>query len=108
MKSSRAREAEERRPEKTAPKQGRAIKEADVVVEDSKTESDEEGLGGCKDLLSAAEINFVDTDSFADGFFDAGMLLQALKASQEGERPSERAAGHARKEIGKKLRLSEY
>lgn len=108
MKSSRAREAEERRPEKTAPKQGRAIKEADVVVEDSKTESDEEGLGGCKDLLSAAEINFVETDSFADGFFDAGMLLQALKASQEGERPSERAAGHARKEIGKKLRLSEY
>ena len=43
-----------------------------------------------------------------DGFFDAGMLLQALKASQEAERPSERALGQAKKAIGKKLRLSEY
>ena len=47
MKASRAREAEER-PQKTGPKQGRAIKEADAIVDDSKTESDEDGLGGCK------------------------------------------------------------
>ena len=52
MKTSRAREAEER-PQKTAPKQGRAIKEADAVIDDSKTESDEEGLGGCKCPFSA-------------------------------------------------------
>jgi hypothetical protein len=48
-----------------------------------------------------------------DGFFDAGMLLQALKARGEGfdeaSKPSERATVHARRrEIGKRLRLSEY
>ncbi|KAL8924985.1 MAG: hypothetical protein Q9172_002414 [Xanthocarpia lactea] len=43
------------------------------------------------------------------GFFDAGMLQQALKASQEEkERPSAKAAGNARRAIGKKLRVSEY
>ncbi|KAI1139501.1 choline/Carnitine O-acyltransferase [Hypoxylon sp. FL0543] len=50
------------------------------------------------------------------GFFDAGMLLQALKArgealDQQGEpsKASERAAANARRrEIGKKLRLVEY
>ncbi|KAI1780471.1 choline/Carnitine O-acyltransferase [Hypoxylon cercidicola] len=48
------------------------------------------------------------------GFFDAGMLLQALKARGEaldqGEpKASERAAANARRrEIGKKLRLVEY
>ena len=45
---------------------------------------------------------------FVDGFFDAGMLLQALKAGQEKVTPSERAAGNARRAVGKKLRLSEY
>ena len=48
-------------------------------------------------------------NSYSDGFFDAGMLLQALKASQEEkDRPSEKAIGNARRAIGKKLRLSEY
>ncbi|KAI1354335.1 Choline/Carnitine o-acyltransferase-domain-containing protein [Xylaria sp. FL0043] len=48
------------------------------------------------------------------GFFDAGMLLQALKARGDafdnGEaKPSERAAANARRrEVGKKLRLAEY
>ncbi|TGJ79484.1 hypothetical protein E0Z10_g9284 [Xylaria hypoxylon] len=48
------------------------------------------------------------------GFFDAGMLLQALKARGDafdhGEaKPSERAAANAkRRDIGKKLRLVEY
>jgi len=38
-----------------------------------------------------------------DGFFDAGMLLQALKAKDEGkERPSEKVV--QRREVGKKLR----
>jgi carnitine O-acetyltransferase len=50
---------------------------------------------------------------YTDGFFDAGMLLQALKARGEDEdgniKPSERATVNARRrEIGKKLRLSEY
>jgi carnitine O-acetyltransferase len=49
-----------------------------------------------------------------DGFFDAGMLLQALKAREEGlddgpTKPSEAATVNARRrEIGKKLRLSDY
>ena len=48
-------------------------------------------------------------NSYLDGFFDAGMLLQALKASQEEkDRPNEKAIGNARRAIGKKLRLSEY
>ncbi|KAI4275353.1 MAG: hypothetical protein LQ337_003298 [Flavoplaca oasis] len=43
------------------------------------------------------------------GFFDAGMLLQALKASQEEkEKPSGKGAGNTRRAIGKKLRVSEY
>ncbi|KAI0392678.1 choline/Carnitine O-acyltransferase [Xylariaceae sp. FL0594] len=48
------------------------------------------------------------------GFFDAGMLLQALKARGDaldpGEpKPSERAAANARRrDVGKKLRLVEY
>lgn len=50
-----------------------------------------------------------------DGFFDAGMLLQALKArgealdQQNEPKASDRAAANARRrEIGKKLRLVEY
>lgn len=48
-----------------------------------------------------------------DGFFDAGMLLQALKARQRSDasdiKASERAAVQARrKDIGKKLHLSDY
>jgi len=42
-----------------------------------------------------------------DGFFDAGMLMQALKAKESGEqRPSEKVV--QRREVGKKLRLMEY
>lgn len=50
-----------------------------------------------------------------DGFFDAGMLLQALKARGEsyegGEtKASERATQQAKRrtEIGKRLRLVDY
>lgn len=42
----------------------------------------------------------------ADGFFDAGMLLQALKGSKEEK---SKASEHARRRnVGKRLRLSEY
>jgi carnitine O-acetyltransferase len=45
-----------------------------------------------------------------DGFFDAGMLFQALKArgstTEEETKASERAAANAKKrDVGKKLRL---
>lgn len=44
---------------------------------------------------------------FVDGFFDAGMLMQALKAKENaGERPSEKVV--QRREVGKRLRLMEY
>ncbi|CAI4212523.1 unnamed protein product [Parascedosporium putredinis] len=56
-----------------------------------------------------------DDDIGGYGFFDAGMLLQALKARGEhiddGEtKPSERAAVQARRrvDVGKKLRLIDY
>jgi carnitine O-acetyltransferase len=57
----------------------------------------------------------LDTDGTPDGFFDAGMLLQALKARGRGSKydssetkASERAAVQAkRRDVGKKLRLSE-
>jgi carnitine O-acetyltransferase len=58
--------------------------------------------------------DLTDHDDFLDGFFDAGMLLQALKARgdafDQGEsKPSERAAANARRrDVGKKLRLVEY
>lgn len=47
---------------------------------------------------------------FIDGFFDAGMLFQALKArgntTEEETKASERAAVNAkRRDVGKKLRL---
>jgi len=37
------------------------------------------------------------------------MLLQAIKANQEeANKPSEKAIGNARRNVGKKLRLSDY
>ncbi|KAI9831221.1 MAG: hypothetical protein M1819_005149 [Sarea resinae] len=43
------------------------------------------------------------------GFFDAGMLRQALKAGKlHEERPSEKAVGNARRSVGKRLRLADF
>ncbi len=45
-----------------------------------------------------------------DGFFDAGMLLQALKANQEKDQKQKphQVAEQKRRAVGKKLALSEY
>jgi carnitine O-acetyltransferase len=55
---------------------------------------------------------WIEADDFvscADGFFDAGMLLQALKARGEGlDDGAAKTPDVRRREIGKKLRLSEY
>ncbi len=65
-------------------------------------------------LLGPAKWRSIANLLFKDGFFDAGMLLQALKARNEnfdsGEtKPSERAQVHAkRRDVGKKLRLIDY
>ena len=109
---SRARELEER-PPKT---KGRVIKSEGVKgtetpADDSKAESDDDGLGGCKFQLFACLFS-LSSQSLTlipclDGFFDAGMLQVALKAQKEAkERPSEKAV-NARHAVGKKLRLSE-
>jgi carnitine O-acetyltransferase len=43
-----------------------------------------------------------------DGFFDAGMLLQALKANNEKEQKPHQVAEQRRRAVGKKLALSDY
>ena len=59
--------------------------------------------------ISLVSLGSLANNAYVDGFFDAGMLLQALKASQEEkDRPSEKAIGNARRAVGKKLKLSEY
>jgi len=114
-KASRAREVEDRSEAPAKKKSGRVIKGEETVVDEMKEESEDDGLGGCEfsfslfvgfgwNLLLIWHSLFL-----ADGFFDAGMLPQALKASQEeGNRISEKAIGNARRNVGKKLRLSEY
>ncbi|KAK0651405.1 choline/Carnitine O-acyltransferase [Cercophora newfieldiana] len=115
-KQTRAREIDANRP-KVANRiklRGRLITGNEVIrsqksingsmspTEESMTMSDDDELGGYTNSLAV------------DGFFDAGMLLQALKARGEnldnGEtKPSERAAVHAkRRDVGKKLRLIDY
>lgn len=132
-KSSRAREASANRPAAghKLKSRGRVIKAADLgkrtpetmtPADGSAAMSDDEGLGGCMLFFLLPPKFFLIPLSFrffqrlthnTDGFFDAGMLLQALKTRGEGTlddtRPSERANASARRrEIGKKLRLSEY
>ena len=113
-KASRAREVEEREIGGGKKVKGKVVKGEEVSVDDGKEEEDD-GLGGCKCFLnyyakpSALHAYLLSyAYIFADGFFDAGMLLAALKASEEEkDRPSEKAFG-ARRAVGKKLRLSEY
>lgn len=44
----------------------------------------------------------------SDGFFDAGMLLQALKTSQKGEELPNEKAENASRSVGKELKLNDY
>ncbi|KAG6029741.1 hypothetical protein E4U41_000288 [Claviceps citrina] len=128
-KSSRAREAEATRPKQMNrfKSRGRLITTGGVAAaaarettaspaEGSTLGSDDDELGGCEyhsQTPSLKEDGFdADTPANTDGFFDAGMLLQALKArdnsADAGERnPSARAAVHARRrDVGKRLRLT--
>ena len=107
-KASRAREVEER-PDVGPKRSGRVIKGEEETINELKEESDDDGLGGCESLRIPSIYVCLLADLSQDGFFDAGMLLQALKASQEEkDRPSEKAIGVARRSVGKKLRLSDY
>ncbi|KAF1990587.1 carnitine acetyl transferas-like protein [Aulographum hederae CBS 113979] len=94
--ASRAREAEEKQSKKGAKAKSRgrnilahAGQQTAEAQEEGLEDEDEDGLGGY-------------------GFFDAGMLLQALKANKDGaETPGDKAAAHKRN-IGRRLQLAEY
>jgi len=92
--NSRAREAEDARPPNYRLKsRGRAV-------------ADTAGASSTNSLfLGAGDEQNDDDDMGGYGFFDAGMLLQALKVNEkEAARPSETAAARKR-EIGKRLRM---
>lgn len=91
---SRAREVEEKSKNSRIKSRGRNIVTETVVKPmtpqtESVQESDDEGLGGY-------------------GFFDAGMLQQALRANREAEaeKPSQKA--ERQRHLGRKLTLAEY
>lgn len=89
--ASRAREAEDKRPKNSRLKsRGRIIGEPGA-----RDEPQEESAGASDDELGGY------------GFFDAGMLLQALKSKEEHAAKSEQVV-QQRREVGKKLRLMEY
>ena len=114
-KQSRAREIEERRPSTVGglKMRGRIIKaetgKADAVGTQTPTtdagEVDDDGLGGCK--WKTCIVVCCTANPCSDGFFDAGMLLQALKANKDEPKPSEVVAAQRRR-AGKKLALSEF
>ncbi|MCJ1395846.1 hypothetical protein MMC18_008732 [Xylographa bjoerkii] len=88
-RASRVREAERPDVGSRFKTKGRVIKGEKEEPREVKVEEEEDdGLGGY-------------------GFFDAGMLLQAIKANED-EKASEKAVGQAKRSVGKKLRLSEY
>ncbi|PKK49266.1 hypothetical protein CI102_7722 [Trichoderma harzianum] len=105
-KGSKAREAELARPKPSnrLKSRGRLITSPDAVKSGGRRLSLVPG--------SPTETSFTSDDDELGGygFFDAGMLFQALKARgntvEEEHKASERVAGHAkRRDVGKKLRL---
>ena len=118
-KASRAREVEERVAGSRHKTQGRMINALGAKSpssEDSKEDSDDD-LGGCKSCFPAClypdQLPILSLCILIlfqlDGFFDAGMLLQALKANSKlKEAESQADIAQTRKSVGKKLRLSEY
>jgi carnitine O-acetyltransferase len=51
-------------------------------------------------------VSYTDFTFFLDGFFDAGMLLSALKAKEDTQPTVERDV--VRRNIGRRLTLQEY
>ncbi|MCJ1399576.1 hypothetical protein MMC11_002778 [Xylographa trunciseda] len=109
-RASRAREAERPDVGSRFKTKGRVIKGEKEEARELKVEEDEDdGLGGCeyfRGSYGGRSANAL-VCLCVDGFFDAGMLLQAIKANED-EKASEKAVGQARRSVGKKLRLSEY
>ncbi|ETN36706.1 uncharacterized protein HMPREF1541_08984 [Cyphellophora europaea CBS 101466] len=98
-KVSRAREAEEKMGSDGRLKsRGRVIK-----TDTQKADAESRGI----QTPTSIDTNEVEDDGLGGyGFFDAGMLLQALKKKHEPQ-PAEQIA-QRRKAVGKKLALTEY
>ena len=130
---SRVREREDGGEKAKGPvRSGRAIRSDvtsgvnDNLDQPTAAEEEEDDMGGCQSASSPPSL-FLPSPTFCslgspflhlsmrlisrvDGFFDAGMLLQALKAREEREPTTGKNDGkNARKAVvGKRLRLSEY
>jgi carnitine O-acetyltransferase len=110
--ASRAREAEEKFGR--SKNRGKAIADTGSAgggkreqQDNAAVSSDDDDMGGCKFSLLPPDNDAPANKFSIDGFFDAGMLMQALKAKESGDqRPSEKVV--QRREVGKKLRLMEY
>jgi len=92
---------------------GRLITGNDAVIRSQRSLID--GVAGSLTTTEESLAMSEDDELGGYGFFDAGMLLQALKARGETldhseAKPSERAAVQARsrRDVGKKLRLIDY
>ncbi|WPH01091.1 Hypothetical protein R9X50_00392600 [Acrodontium crateriforme] len=91
--ASRARDAEkESKNSGRLKSRGRAVGGGEAVS--GKIDAEDSGAGS-------------EDDMGGYGFFDAGMLLQALKSKEDHEKERSNAKA-ARREVGKKLRLMEY
>ncbi|KAK3946124.1 putative mitochondrial carnitine O-acetyltransferase [Diplogelasinospora grovesii] len=110
-KQTRAREIDMMKPKPAHSRlkqRGRLITGHEVAIKSQRS------LGGAASPTDESMTMSEDDELGGYGFFDAGMLLQALKARGEnydnGEtRPSEKAAVQARRrDVGKKLRLIDY
>lgn len=114
--TSRVREVEEQRfkPAQTKAR-GRVIRgdscQFGKSETDDKLDSEDDALGGCKFTFLGFEVDsqrpalsYDQMFYLSDGFFDAGMLLQALKEKEE--LPNEKTE-YARRSVGKKLKLND-
>lgn len=97
------------------------------AMEESVVMSEDDEIGGCKFLphTKVFDKERILTENVIDGFFDAGMLQQALKARQQGRQQhhghhhhhdsssddrsnQSRAQRRSRRDVGKRLPLVDY
>ncbi|KAJ5332507.1 uncharacterized protein N7506_006290 [Penicillium brevicompactum] len=97
----------------TSPRTSRA-RETEALAETLQSENHRRGrivrgggMGGADTPTSAAESSYIEDDGMGGyGFFDAGMLLHALKGLGADRESREKPA--KRRFVGKKLHLNEY
>ncbi|KAG9257412.1 Choline/Carnitine o-acyltransferase-domain-containing protein [Emericellopsis atlantica] len=117
--STRAREAEEAHKKPVVHKSSsetasRLKSRGRLITQDSLRSIRQAPSGTMSPTEESVTVSEEDDELGGYGFFDAGMLLQALKARGDKfdgseTKASERAAVQARRrDVGKKLRLSEY